>query len=103
MNSSIRDEDPRHKRLCDIVEKHCEKHDCVVLRNYVYDEKGVIGEIDVLTADQYGLCMYEIKSKHTSSSYRKAREQFERFYNSHKDIGQSIRGIYVTPTRIRRL
>lgn len=100
----IPSEDPRHVRLCELVAEHCKHHkDWVTLDHYYYDEHGLIGEVDVLAANKYGLFFYEIKSKHTGSAYRKAKEQFSRFKKAHEEIGQSIRGVYVTPEKIKRL
>ena len=97
-------EAPTHIRLCDLVEKHCKRHeDWVVLRNYIYHEGGKDGEVDVLAATKYGLIFYEIKSTNIVKKYFKATEQFNRFYQTHKTSGKHILGVYVTPTCIKRL
>ena len=93
-----------HIRLCDLVERHCEKHkDWIILRNYIYHEGGKDGEVDVLAATKYGFVFYEIKSTHMAKRYHKATEQFSRFYQSHKRCGQHIIGVYVTPTCVKRI
>ena len=100
----INGEDVRHKRLCELVKAHCEKHpNNVVLDHYYYDRNGLNGEVDVLVANRYGLWFYEIKSKHHSTAWHKAQEQYKRFKDAHKGFPQYIKGVYVTPEKIKRL
>ena len=74
-----------------------------IFKNYEYDEKKAIGEVDVLAFDisKGKVRFYEVKSNHNDRAFSKALQQYYRFNRAHKNL--DIKGIYVTPTKIKRL
>jgi len=60
------------------------------------------GEIDVLTRTNDNVYhFYEVKSRHYPGALKKAQKQFNRFKSSYPS--RKIKGVYVTPTKIKRL
>jgi RecB family endonuclease NucS len=75
-----------------------------IKQNYCYavtrNNQTYIGEVDVLAFSPHGRWhFYEIKS--CSQKVERAREQYQRFRNSHP--AYNARGIYVSPKKITYL
>lgn len=67
----------------------------------VYSRFGLCGEIDLLAKKDDYWWFFEIKCKDRSRAFRKATAQYQRFKKAYPNL--RTRGIYVTPTGIRRL
>lgn len=68
-----------------------------------YNRRGYIGQVDVLSYDKHKDTYYfwEVKSSYSRKTYRTAYKQYVKYCNAHP--GKRIRGIMVTPKRIRKL
>ena len=70
-----------------------------IQKNKVYEQ----GEVDVLTFNEEREVyhFYEIKSRDNFPNYAKATQQYRRYLLAHP--GDFVKGVYVTPTKVRRL
>jgi len=95
----------RHEDTVDLlVERLIHKlHDgnAIVRQNVRYSHNHLNGEIDVLVETKDRWRFYEVKATDLKNNWAKAKEQYKRYCKAYPD--REIVGIYVTPTRIRRM
>lgn len=74
-----------------------------IFKNYEYKIGKLVGEVDVLAFDmeKNRVRFYEVKSNDSRKAYDKAFLQFYRFKKAYNNL--NVKGVYVTPTKIRRL
>lgn len=92
----------KHEKMLDDLEarlKDSHPSDRII-RDFEYDRgEGKRGQIDLMRITPYKTWIpYEVKSM---GAYRKAKEQFRRFYRAFPE--QNIKGIYISPYEAIRI
>ena len=93
----------KHKKCQRNLEERLEsKPHLAIAANVEYHVRGLDGEVDVaVLKDKNYVHFYECKARDSLKAYRKATEQFQRYCKAHPH--QRVKGVYVTPTKIKRL
>lgn len=94
----------KHDRLCDLVAERLSGNERYkTVDTYVnYSRRGLVGELDVIAITWEGVQhVYEIKTSHNNRNYRRANTQFKRYCRAFPK--KTIKGTYVTPSRVKRL
>jgi len=79
-----------------------QKPHLAIAANVEYLVRGLHGEVDVaVLKDKNYVHFYECKSRDSSVAFNRAVKQFHRYVEAHPH--QRVKGVYVTPTKVRRL